>query len=50
MFWERARPFLPACIDQWRVLGFNERFRFYRYDPGQKFAPHFRWVLPEGQW
>ena len=19
----------------------NERFRFYRYDPGQRFAPHF---------
>jgi len=24
-----------------RVLGLNERFRFYRYDPGEKFAPHF---------
>jgi predicted 2-oxoglutarate/Fe(II)-dependent dioxygenase YbiX len=41
MLWERARPFLPACIDGWQVLGLNERFRFYRYDPGQKFAPHF---------
>ena len=23
-----------------RALGLNERFRFYRYDPGQTFAPH----------
>jgi hypothetical protein len=22
------------------VVGLNERFRFYRYDPGQHFAPH----------
>lgn len=39
--WQRARPFLPERIDDWRAAGFNERFRFYRYDPGQKFAPHF---------
>jgi predicted 2-oxoglutarate/Fe(II)-dependent dioxygenase YbiX len=24
----------------WRAVGLNERFRFYRYDPGQRFAPH----------
>ncbi len=39
--WQRARPFLPSAIRDWRVVGLNERFRFYRYDPGQKFAPHF---------
>jgi predicted 2-oxoglutarate/Fe(II)-dependent dioxygenase YbiX len=39
--WQRARPFLPERDDDWRAVGFNERFRFYRYDPGQKFAPHF---------
>ncbi|MGC4046428.1 MAG: 2OG-Fe(II) oxygenase [Armatimonas sp.] len=22
-------------------MGLNERFRFYRYEPGQRFAPHF---------
>jgi hypothetical protein len=22
------------------VIGLNERFRFYRYDPGERFAPH----------
>jgi predicted 2-oxoglutarate/Fe(II)-dependent dioxygenase YbiX len=39
--WQRARQFLPGRDDDWRAVGVNERFRFYRYDPGQKFAPHF---------
>src|SRR5205085_1123826 len=33
----RSHPFIPdreAC-------GLNERFRLYRYDPGQRFAPHY---------
>ena len=37
---ERARPLLPATWFGWELCGFNERFRFYRYDPGQHFAPH----------
>jgi predicted 2-oxoglutarate/Fe(II)-dependent dioxygenase YbiX len=39
-WWQRARPFLPAEWSRWQIVGFNERFRFYRYDPGQKFAKH----------
>ena len=39
--WHRARPFIPPTVDEWRVIGFNERFRFYRYDVGQKFARHY---------
>jgi len=39
--WQRARPFMPERVEDWRAVGFNERFRFYRYDSGQKFAPHF---------
>lgn len=39
--WQRMRPFIPAAFEGWRAVGLNERFRFYRYDPGQKFAPHF---------
>jgi hypothetical protein len=39
---ERARPFLPAALlGRWQLTGFNERWRFYRYDPGEKFAPHY---------
>jgi predicted 2-oxoglutarate/Fe(II)-dependent dioxygenase YbiX len=36
----RARPFLPGCVGRWEVAGFNERWRYYRYDPGERFAPH----------
>lgn len=39
--WDRLNPFVPAVLDPWVVVGLNERFRFYRYDEGQRFAPHF---------
>jgi hypothetical protein len=37
---ERANGFLPRLSGGRRALGLNERFRFYRYDVGQTFAPH----------
>jgi prolyl 4-hydroxylase len=37
---ERARPQLPAVRDGMVLVGFNERWRFYRYGPGQTFKPH----------
>ena len=36
----RARPLLPARLGRWEPCGINERFRFYRYAPGQKFDWH----------
>lgn len=40
--WERLKPFLPAKMGtEWHVTGLNERFRFYRYEPGQYFAWHY---------
>lgn len=37
----RARPLLPDTWPSgWELAGFNERFRFYRYDPGQRFTAH----------
>jgi prolyl 4-hydroxylase len=36
----RARPFLPDPLDGRVLVGFNERWRFYRYGPGQAFKPH----------
>jgi hypothetical protein len=40
--YERARPFLPAVVERrWEVSGFNERWRYYRYDPGERFALHY---------
>lgn len=36
----RARALLPATIDGWTLSGLNERFRFYRYGPGEYFKWH----------
>lgn len=39
---DRARQFLPAQIRPfWNLSGFNERWRYYRYDSGERFAPHY---------
>jgi prolyl 4-hydroxylase len=38
--WSRIVADIPAVLDGRRALGLNERFRFYRYEPGQRFAPH----------
>ncbi|MBX3301103.1 MAG: 2OG-Fe(II) oxygenase [Nitrospira sp.] len=36
----RAEPWLPKEVEGHRLVGFNERWRFYRYRPGQTFQPH----------
>ncbi len=38
--WGRARPLVPPRRGRWLAVGLNERFRFYRYDPGQRFVWH----------
>ena len=38
--WDRARPFLPQS-DGCEAVGLNDRFRFYRYDLAEAFAPHY---------
>ena len=49
--WQRIADLVPQeiniplginsnLIEQWSPIGLNERFRFYRYDRNQKFAPH----------
>ncbi len=37
----RTRDALPAQLEDGTLVGFNERFRGYRYRPGQRFGPHF---------
>jgi prolyl 4-hydroxylase len=37
--WERIQEYIPK-LEGLSPVGVNERFRFYRYDPGQKFAWH----------
>jgi predicted 2-oxoglutarate/Fe(II)-dependent dioxygenase YbiX len=36
----RAEPLLVREWSGWTLTGLNERWRYYRYDPGQAFAPH----------
>jgi predicted 2-oxoglutarate/Fe(II)-dependent dioxygenase YbiX len=38
--WQRVADSVPAEIDGWKAVGLNERFRFYRYDPEQRFKRH----------
>lgn len=38
--WQRVRDEMPTFLQGRQAIGLNERFRFYRYDPGQRFAPH----------
>lgn len=43
----RLRPHLPEEIGPVKLAGLNERLRFYRYKPGQRFAPHMdHWYQP----
>lgn len=40
--WDKLAPRLPRVRGvEPQAVGLNERLRFYRYDPGQRFAPHF---------
>lgn len=38
--WERIAPFAPEERGRGRAVGLNERFRFYRYAPGEFFRWH----------
>ena len=39
--WKRVSTHVPPRMGQWEACGLNERFRVYRYKPGQQFKPHF---------
>jgi prolyl 4-hydroxylase len=40
-WWTWAQPFVPTHLDGCEAVGLNECFRFYRYDVGETFAPHY---------
>lgn len=44
----RLRPHLPNRMGPLHLAGLNERLRFYRYNPGQRFHPHTdHWYQPK---
>jgi hypothetical protein len=49
--WSRVKQHLPKLINGRRAIGLNERLRFYRYDPGERFAPHVDgyYMRPNGE-
>ncbi|RUS19261.1 hypothetical protein BC937DRAFT_87760 [Endogone sp. FLAS-F59071] len=53
LLWRRLKYFIPATFanDSMDVVGLNERLRFLRYDPGQKFEAHMdgTYYRPGGQ-
>lgn len=38
--WEKLRPFVKPMIGNSSATGLNEMFRFYKYNPGQRFKMH----------
>ena len=38
--WTQLQAYCPALMDGQPALGLNERFRFYRYEAGQRFKRH----------
>jgi len=38
--WPRVSAYLPPELASYRAVGLNERFRYYRYEPGQQFDWH----------
>ncbi len=38
--WSRLREQVPPFLSGRQAIGVNERFRFYRYDPAERFAGH----------
>src|SRR5690242_14532582 len=40
LLWSRVEGNVPRILEGRQAVGLNERFRFYRYGPGERFAPH----------
>ena len=38
--WERVKEYVPQKLRISSAIGLNERFRFYKYQPGHRFKPH----------
>lgn len=45
-----VKPHLPAQLHGWDLAGLNERFRFYLYEHGQTFKPHYDASYEVNKW
>jgi len=41
VLFQRITPFVPMVIDGMVAVGLNERFRYYKYEPGMYFQQHY---------
>ncbi|MCP4522496.1 MAG: oxidoreductase, 2OG-Fe(II) oxygenase [Cytophagales bacterium] len=39
-YWSRLQKFCPEYIEDNEAVGLNEQFRFYKYEPSQRFKRH----------
>lgn len=46
----RLHDLLPSKLNGWDLIGLNERFRFYRYQSGQTFKPHWDAPYERDRW
>lgn len=43
--WARSRPFVPENLEGGTAVGLGAEFRYYRYEPGQRFKRHIDGVI-----
>lgn len=41
---------MPEQLNGWTLSGLNERFRFYRYENGETFRPHWDGIYEVNDW
>ncbi|MFW2034665.1 2OG-Fe(II) oxygenase [Acinetobacter junii] len=41
---------MPEQLNGWTLSGLNERFRFYRYENGETFKPHWDGIYEVNDW
>jgi prolyl 4-hydroxylase len=49
MLFDRIAPHVPPVLCDMKPVGANERFRCYRYDVNQRFAPHYDGAFPRNE-
>ena len=46
----KLKHLLPKQLNGWILSGLNERFRFYRYENGETFKPHWDGIHEVNDW